>query len=333
MAVVLVGVSDARILPPGQAKNHLAGAFSAVYRLPARPYGTNTPLSGRIVSNLAARALDFGQKVMSPTVFETLIDPLSAIELGDSVKFIDCRASLADPEAGLRAYQAGHIAGAAYLSLDDDLAAPAGDRGRHPLPPPERLAARLKSLGINDTDQVVVYDDAGGAFAARAWWCLRWLGHAAVALLDGGLSAWPAPLSTEPATPEPGDFSIRPSLTRTIDADTLAGALDEYVLVDARTEARFKGDEEPIDPIAGHIPGAVCRPFQANLDPHTSRFLPSEALAARFPTGDNVVCYCGSGVTAAHNILAIRHAGLPEAMLYPGSWSEWIRSDDRPREP
>ena len=260
------------------------------------------------------------------------MDASTAIHVADSVKFLDCRASLADPDQGRRLFEAGHIPGARYLSLDDDLAAPPGPGGRHPLPEPEDLAARLRTLGIGDEDQIVVYDDAGGAFAARAWWCLRWLGHEAVALLDGGLAAWPAPLTVETITPAPGNFSIRPTLTRTVDADTLLARLDDFTLVDARAEPRFHGLEEPIDPVAGHIPGAICRPFQENLDAG-GRFHAPGVLAARFPAGSDVVCYCGSGVTAAHNILAMRLAGLPEPMLYPGSWSEWIRDEERPRAP
>ncbi|MGE0624716.1 MAG: sulfurtransferase [Pseudomonadales bacterium] len=264
------------------------------------------------------------------TRYTTLIDPSTALEAGNSVKFLDCRASLADPDLGRRAYLEGHIAGAGYLSLDDDLAAAPGRGGRHPLPDPEALAAKLRALGINDGDQVVAYDDAGGAFAARAWWCLRWLGHEAVALLDGGLAAWPVPLTVQTATPVPGDFSIRPSLTRTIDAARLAAELAAYTLVDARSEPRFRGEEEPIDSVAGHIPGALCRPFQDNLDSN-GRFRSPTVLARRFPAEGKIVCYCGSGVTAAHNIVAMRHAGLPEPILYPGSWSEWIQDVARPR--
>ena len=264
------------------------------------------------------------------SVYTTLMDPAVAIELGNSVKFIDCRANLADPDLGRRAYQAAHIDGARFLSLADDLAGPAGAAGRHPLPEPGALAERLRSLGIDDDDQVVVYDDAGGAFAARAWWCLRWLGHQAVALLDGGLAAWSAALSAEPVFPEPGNFTIRPALTRIIDADALAADLDRHSLVDARSEERFRGDAEPIDPVAGHIPGAICRPFQDNLAAD-GRFRPPAQLAERFPGhGQSLICYCGSGVTAAHNILAMKVAGLSEPVLYPGSWSEWIRSADRP---
>jgi len=264
------------------------------------------------------------------TVYTTLIDPSTALDAGNSVKFLDCRASLADPDLGRRAYLEGHITGAGYLSLDDDLAAAPGRGGRHPLPDPEALAAKLRALGISDTDQVVVYDDAGGAFAARAWWCLRWLGHEAVAVLDGGLPAWPVPLTVQTPTPAPGNFSIRPTLTRTIDADGLAAGLGDYRLVDARSESRFRGEEEPIDPVAGHIPGAICRPFQENLDTN-GRFRSASVLARRFPSQGEIVCYCGSGVTAAHNIVAIRHAGLPEPILYPGSWSEWIQDETRPR--
>ncbi len=257
----------------------------------------------------------------------TLIDALSAIE--ESVKFLDCRAALGDPEAGRRAFESGHIAGALYLSLDDDLAATPGDGGRHPLPEPVSLVNRLRALGINNADQVVVYDDAGGAFAARAWWCLRWLGHEAVAVLNGGLKAWPAPLTTEVIRPPAGDFSQRPALTRMLDVQTLSADLSAYQLIDARARPRFDGIEEPIDPVAGHIPGAICRPFQENLK-ENGTFRKGRELAKRFPAGDNVVCYCGSGVTAAHNILAMRVAGLSEPLLYPGSWSEWIRDGARP---
>lgn len=262
-----------------------------------------------------------------PEVHTTVIDALNAIE--ESVKFLDCRSTLGDPDAGRRAYESGHITGALFLSLDDDLAATPGEGGRHPLPDPAALINRLRTLGINNADQVVVYDDAGGAYAARAWWCLRWLGHEAVAVLNGGLKAWPAPLTTEIIRPPAGDFSQRPSLTRSIDVATLSANLSAYQLIDARAQTRFDGDEEPIDPVAGHIPGARCRPFQDNLK-ENGTFRKGTELAKRFPTGENVVCYCGSGVTAAHNILAMRVAGLPEPLLYPGSWSEWIQSDERP---
>ncbi len=248
-------------------------------------------------------------------------------------RILDCRARLGDSEFGPRAYAEGHIPGACYASLDDDFAAAPGEGGRHPLPEPERLRDRFRDWGVNDADQIVVYDDAGGAFAARAWWCARWLGHEAVAVLDGGLPAWTGPLCRETPAPRRGNFSIRPSLTRTVDAETLLRRLPDAHLVDARSQQRFDGREEPVDPVAGHIPGAVCRPFQGNLAP-SGRFQPPEELARRFADlPDDVICYCGSGVTAAHNVLAMKIAGHPEPVLYPGSWSEWIRDPNRPREP
>ncbi|MFM8356624.1 MAG: sulfurtransferase [Gammaproteobacteria bacterium] len=250
-----------------------------------------------------------------------------------NLRLIDCRARLDDGGFGARAYAAGHLPGAVYGSLDHDFAAPPGTGGRHPLPDPDALAHRLGAMGISDDDQVVVYDDLGGAFAARAWWCLRWLGHAAVAVLDGGLPAWRGPLETAGSAPLPGNFSRRPSVTRIIYADTILAALPTLALIDARALARFEGREEPIDPVAGHIPGAACLPFQGNLAPD-GRFLPAERLAERFAEqGTDPVCYCGSGVTAAHNVLAMRIAGRPEPRLYPGSWSEWIRDPARPCSP
>jgi thiosulfate/3-mercaptopyruvate sulfurtransferase len=249
------------------------------------------------------------------------------------VRLIDCRARLDDADFGARAYAAGHLPGAVFASLEQDFSAPPGAGGRHPLPPAERLAARLRDLGLNDHDQIVVYDDTAGSFAARAWWCLRFLGHQAVAVLDGGLAAWTGPLETSVPEPRTGHFSIRPSLTRTIDAQELLAGLDHADLVDARARPRFEGREEPIDPVAGHIPGASCLPFQGNLG-QDGRFLSAAELQKRFHGhGADTVCYCGSGVTAAHNILAMRVAGLPEPRLYPGSWSEWIRDPSRPRAP
>jgi len=259
--------------------------------------------------------------------------------VGHRIRILDCRARLDDPGFGPRAYAEGHLPGAVYASIDLDFASPPGDGGRHPLPRAEDLAARLRAWGVDDDDQVVTYDDAGGAFAARAWWCIRWLGHAAVAVLDGGLKAWTGPLTREVPQPAPGGFSVRRSLTRTIEAvdivrtiGTKDGAAD-LDLIDARARPRFEGREEPIDPVAGHIPGAVCLPFQENLGPD-GRFRAPAELAERFAGhGAATICYCGSGVTAAHNILAMRVAGLPEPVLYPGSWSEWIRDPARPRQP
>jgi thiosulfate/3-mercaptopyruvate sulfurtransferase len=256
---------------------------------------------------------------------------LDALKNINNVKILDCRAALGDREHGRRVFAEGHIPSAGYLSLDDDLADPPGEGGRHPLPATEALAGRLRELAINDESQVVVYDDAGGAYAARAWWCLRWLGHAAVAVLDGGLAVWDGELETRMPAKPPGNFTIRPSLTRTVDVAQLSADLHAAHLIDARSEPRFAGIEEPIDAIAGHIPGASCLPFQGNLGTD-GRFLRPAQLKARFSQfeGEAVVCYCGSGVTAAHNILALNVAGFPEPALYPGSWSQWIRNPDRP---
>jgi len=256
------------------------------------------------------------------------------------VRILDCRGRLSDPDFGAVSYAERHIPGAFHADLDRDFAGAPGAGGRHPLPEPQALAAKLRAWGVNDDDQVVVYDDAGGAYAARAWWCLRWLGHEATALLDGGLSSWPGPWSDAVANSNPGNFSIRHCLTRTIDAPKLVAQLVELQLIDARTRQRFDGEQEPIDPVAGHIPGARCLPFQGNLD-GDGHFKPPEILKSRFSGAKDdvpgrkadVVCYCGSGVTAAHNVLAMRIAGLPEPVLYPGSWSEWIVDPARPRAP
>ena len=273
-------------------------------------------------------------------MYSTIISVNLLTENLSQFRVLDCRAQLGDLDYGRRAYAAGHIPGALHADLDTDFAAPPGAEGRHPLPDPQALAATLRRWGINDTDQIVTYDDAGGAFAARAWWCLRWLGHAAVAVLDGGLNAWQHPLTQEVPRPRAGRFSIRPSLTRTIDVTALEKLVAQqsadnpaYHLLDARTPERFNGEREPIDPVAGHIPGAQCMPFQENLT-QTGTFKAAEQLAKRFRAlTEDSICYCGSGVTAAHNVLAMNIAGCAEPMLYPGSWSEWITDPSRPCSP
>lgn len=254
---------------------------------------------------------------------------------------VDCRFDLKHPLAGRQAYAQEHVPGAVYADIETDLSAvPGPTDGRHPLPEPAALAARLGGWGIGDDTQVVAYDDAGGAWAARLWWLLRWLGHERVAVLDGGLPAWIAEdrvLTAAVPEPEPRTFTPRPDARLAIDAAALGHELerDECLLVDVRAGARFRGEQEPIDPVAGHVPGAVNRPFADNLDP-SGRFLPAPDLAASLlalcdgMAPDRLVAMCGSGVTACHLLLAMAHAGLPPGRLYPGSWSEWIRDPRRP---
>ncbi|MGI9325723.1 MAG: sulfurtransferase [Pseudomonadales bacterium] len=274
------------------------------------------------------------------------MDRITAVSAGDlavnNLIVFDCRAKLGDPAWGLAAFESGHIPGAAHLDLDRHLAAAPGAGGRHPLPDRESLTRELRTLGLHSHSQVVLYDDAGGAFAARAWWCLRWLGHRQVALVDGGLSAYvgasQALLETGPAQPRAaGDFQASAPLTKTVDVAQVLlasrGTATDVALLDARAQARFDGLEEPIDAVAGHIPGAKCHPFTENLSADGT-FKPAEQLRAAFgQLPAEVICYCGSGVTAAHNVLALVHAGWAEPALYAGSWSHWILDPERPRSP
>jgi len=260
------------------------------------------------------------------------------------VVVVDCRFNLMKPEAGRADWLAGHIPGAFYADLDRDLAGPASPAtGRHPLPDPERLRVLFSSFGIGPETRVVAYDEGPGAIAARLWWLLRWMGHRHAALLDGGLAAWRAaglPLATDAPAPVPGrSFTGQPGAMPTRDTAKLAAALasgdGRLRLLDARAPDRFAGTTEPIDPVAGHVPGAINAPFTGNLG-SDGRFLSPGELAARFAalagnrSPADVVCMCGSGVTACHNLFALELAGLSGAALYPGSWSEWIRSPDRP---
>ena len=261
-----------------------------------------------------------------------IIDAADLAACIDEVLLFDVRAKLGEPEWGYQAYLEGHLPGARYLNLDRDLAAPPGIDGRHPLPDRDEWVACLQRFGLNQGQQVVCYDDAGGPYAARAWWMLRWAGHDAVAVLDGGMAQWQGALETGPAPqPAAGSFAAAPSLTRTIDTEQMLSLLgSDTALLDARAEPRWAGRQEPIDAVGGHIPGALCVPFNDNLDAD-GRFRPPAELAARFPEGE-IVCYCGSGVTAAHNILAMNIAGLPEPGLYVSSWSGWITDPERPIE-
>lgn len=260
------------------------------------------------------------------------------------VLVLDVRFKLEDPAYGAQAYAQSHVPGALYLDLDQDLSSPVvpGVTGRHPLPDPNVFEARMREIGLRKTDQVIVYDDGPGFYAARLWWLLTWLGHTQVSVLDGGLNAWRQAglrMTVEKSVrPWPGDFIAQPDDSLLVAADVLHAQVTKkqntpvYRLLDARAPERFRGEVEPIDPVAGHIPGAMCLPCSGNLDGE-GQFLPSQALRARFPDiapGQTFVCYCGSGVTACHNILAAVLAGLPMPCLYAGSWSEWITEPGRP---
>lgn len=251
-------------------------------------------------------------------------------------RLVDVRLALTGP-SGREQYDAGHVPGAPYLDVDDDLAARPGDGGRHPLPEPARFSAAIRRAGISRRSLVVAYDEGPGTAAARLWWLLRDHGHDDVVVLDGGLAAWVAsgrPLSKEPATPEPGDWSGTPGHLPVIAADGVQRAARDGVLIDVRTEARYRGEHEPIDPVAGHVPNAVSAPLTGNTDA-AGHFLPGDELRRRFialGVSDDaaVAAYCGSGVTATQTLLALRLAGFPDAALYPGSWSEWITDPTRP---
>lgn len=253
----------------------------------------------------------------------------------------DCRSALDDPEWGPGEYRVSHIPGARYAHLDRDLSAPKGpDTGRHPLPDAAAFVQWLGANGVDRSKQVVAYDQGGGPFAARLWWMLRWVGHEAVAVLDGGWPAWNAagyPVSDQVPSPERAVFEADVNNGLWLTTEQLETALhDKRVrLVDARGAERFRGDSEPIDPVAGHVPGAVNLPFAGNLD-EQGRFKDPETLRRRFEpvvgdaSNDEVVHMCGSGVTAAHNLLAMEVAGLSDSKLYAGSWSEWITDSARP---
>lgn len=254
---------------------------------------------------------------------------------------VDCRFTLTDTEAGRRAYAAGHLPGARYAHLDEDLSAPKNGRnGRHPLPDPAVFAQTLGRWGVDAGKQVVVYDDSFGAMAVRLWWMLRWMGHDAVALMDGGLPKWrreQRPMTTEVPAVTPTVFVPRLRETMRVDANAVLAASQggSELLLDARPEMRFLGEMEPIDPVAGHVPEAVNVPFDDNLDLGGTflggdelREMYEGLLAGREP--NEVIHMCGSGVTACHNLLAMEIAGLPGAKLYPGSWSEWIADPSRP---
>ncbi|MEM6805123.1 MAG: sulfurtransferase [Bacteroidota bacterium] len=253
----------------------------------------------------------------------------------------DCRHELKDVEAGRKAYASGHIPGALFAHMDDDLSGEIipGTTGRHPLPAPDQFLETLQNWGLNEDTQVVVYDDKGGGLAARMWWMLKAMGHEQVAVLNGGLQAWEAAghdLSTEiPQVPK-GNISLNMQEgvavnVKEVEEKSKSG---QGILIDARAAMRYKGEMEPIDPVAGHIPRAISAPWMENLG-EDKHFLSAAELKARFEgiLGEHApsesICYCGSGVTACHNLLAMEYAGLTGAKLYPGSWSHWITDAGR----
>ncbi|BAN25878.1 sulfurtransferase [Caballeronia insecticola] len=282
---------------------------------------------------------------MPHTHYTTLISATNLAErlaaAPGSVLVFDCRFDLAAPQSGEAAYAQGHIPGAHYLHLDRDLSGgKTGTNGRHPLPERAALVAKLASFGLNEGQQVVAYDAQGGMYAARLWWLLRWLGHDSVAVLDGGLAAWEAagkPLDAAVPPKTQGTFKAAAPLQVTIDAQAIERSIGtrDHLLIDARAADRYRGENETLDPVGGHIPGALNHFFKENLTAE-GRFKTAHELREAFGSligatqPDRIVLQCGSGVTACHNALAMEIAGLHGAALYPGSWSEWSADPGRP---
>jgi thiosulfate/3-mercaptopyruvate sulfurtransferase len=275
--------------------------------------------------------------IRSPLISAASLRDLISSGSAGHVRIVDCRWVLGRPGVGAAAYAEGHLPGAIHFDLDTDLADPSGfgAPGRHPLPSPAELAARLGAAGIGDHDLVVAYDDVGGWVAARLWWMLDVLGHTEVAVLDGGLAAWVAsggPLTSEVPGLAPAELHLADRWERLIDREELKAMLGSVVLLDARAGPRYRGETEPIDPVAGHIPTARHAPYDANLV--DGQFRPAAELAATFRalgadgSGGRVVTSCGSGVSALHHAVAMRAAGLPDPILYVGSYSDWSRSGE-----
>ncbi len=255
---------------------------------------------------------------------------------------VDCRFELGNPEAGQAAYAVSHIPGAVFLDVERDLSAPVGNHGgRHPLPDPQALAARLGSAGIGNDTRVVAYDDQGGLYAARLWWLLRWLGHDNVVVMDGGFAAWQAggfPVNDSVRTTVPASFTPNVRGDMLADVDEVRRALRDpgVLLVDSRDASRYTGDQEPIDAKAGHIPGAINRFWKGVLDDQGA-WLAEPALREQLApviqaldAGRSAIVYCGSGISACPNVLALHRLGYPQAKLYAGSWSDWISYEDNP---
>ena len=260
---------------------------------------------------------------------------ISTAELATQVgsrglRIFDVRADLADPAEGRRRYDSGHLPDAVFVDLEADLTGRSGP-GRHPLPRPEEFSAVLRRVGVGPADLVVAYDDSGGAWASRLWWMLRSMGHPNVKVLDGGFPKWEAegrPVTRAVPRPTPGSFPTVREWRGVVDRSQVSNGAS--TLIDARVSERYRGEHEPIDRLAGHIPGAVNFPYPGNLGPDGT-FLDRAALADRFADiGASPIVYCGSGVSACHNILALHLAGRDDALLYEGSWSDWSRQQDAP---
>jgi thiosulfate/3-mercaptopyruvate sulfurtransferase len=273
-------------------------------------------------------------------VAHSLIGPEQLAASLDRVSVLDVRWELGRSD-GYEQFVHGHVPGASYVDLETDLADPPGARGRHPLPDPDRFAAAMRRSGVTRRRPVVVYDDVSGGSAARAWWLLRYHGHGDVRILDGGWKWWlhdGGPAETGAGSPRQGDFRADPGHLPVLDAGGALRVAAVGRLIDARAPGRFRGEVEPVDPVAGHVPGAVNVPSADNLvaagtDRH-GRFRPKAELADRYrlaglAPGTEIGVYCGSGVTAAHDVFALDLLGV-EAALYPGSWSEWVTDPDRP---
>jgi thiosulfate/3-mercaptopyruvate sulfurtransferase len=274
-------------------------------------------------------------------MYTAIISPEQLNAQLTSIVVVDCRFDLADPNAGQRAYNAGHIPHALYAHLDRDLSSSISPAtGRHPLPDPLALASTFGKWGIGPNSQVVAYDADTGMYSSRLWWLLRWLGHQSVAVLDGGFKGWQSaglPISTDIPSPLPAKFVGQPHDEVVVSTAAVSELVkrNDWRVLDARAPERFRGDVEPIDTVAGHIPGARNHPFASNIGAD-GRFLASADLKQKFSASlgnvpiDHSIMMCGSGVTACHNLLAMEVAGMSGAKLYAGSWSEWIRDTTRP---
>jgi thiosulfate/3-mercaptopyruvate sulfurtransferase len=315
-----------------------------LYRTICRPLSSGARQDGRVSLPITSPTGRLPAPLIAPALLAALLDG------PDRPVVLDVRWRLGGPP-GRADHEAGHVPGAVFVDLDAELAGPPGALGRHPLPDPGTLQEALRRAGVREGASVVAYDDDSGAVAARAWWLLRWAGVPAdrVAVLDGGYRAWVGsglPVTAAGSSPEPGDLVVRPGGMPVVDADGAAATARAGLLLDARAGARYRGETEPVDPAAGHVPGAVNAPFTEHLD-ETGRWLPPEALARHYAAlgvpaepepvaaaGAAVAAYCGSGVTATSVILALEHAGLRPptrpAALYAGSWSHWSADPERP---